>query len=380
MTIRFHLNLCRNILNLKLVPRTSKSDDKPSQYKDQHPVIIHHLKTKFIFDEPILRGFLAESNSIFQEVQAHAKSNASHVDYLKKSRAYRSILRGCLEKLQKEIAADPQYEDYMTIFYSIECIWHLCEIFLIDASPSNHPVAHLIDWIRFHFPNAEQRATALLFANQGDDPDREHLRIVKSLILQGHLEVARTILQMYGRSNFNAAFQMTEEILRSVPIFNIGGGLSIQNWRSQWQYWLTDTESKLQMGCFESEPELKEIIELVTGNEAAWKKLANESTCWYEHFPGYLFYTHPNCTYYELNSLAEQWLQRWLFERDSTSDLDSNHLKHLDRIVLKIMQNDLHQVLHDIQNVYDQQWFATHLTDLLWHSGKLNIFNDDNNE
>lgn len=289
-------------------------------------------------------------------------------------------MRGCLEKLQKEIEIDPVYKDYMTIFYSIECIWHLCEIFLIDPLPSNHPVSHLIEWIRFHFPNAEQRATALLFANQGDDGDREYLHIVKSLIVQGHLEVARTILQMYGRNNFNAGFQMTEEILRSVPIFNIGGGLSIQNWRSQWQYWLTDTESKLQMGCFESEPELKEIVELVTGNETAWNKLASESTCWYEHFPGYLFYTHPNCTYYELNTLAERWVQRWLYERDATMDLDSNHLKHLDRIVLKIMQNDLHQVLHDIQNVYDQQWFATHLTDLLWHSGKLNVFNDDSNE
>lgn len=242
--------------------------DKPSEHANKYPVNLHHLKTKFIFEDPILRGFLAEANSIFLETQILSKSNASKTDYLKKSHAYRSILRGCLEKLQKEVENLPEYKDYMTIFYSIECIWHLCEIFLIDPLPSNHPVPHLIEWIRFHFPDAEQRATSLLFTNHGDEPNIEYLQVVKSLIIQGHLEVARTILQMYGRNNFNACLQMTEEILRLVPIFSVGSGISIQNWRSQWQYWLADTESKIQMGCFESEPELKEIVELVTGNDA----------------------------------------------------------------------------------------------------------------
>lgn len=336
------------------------------------------MKTKFIFDDPILREFLAEANSIFQDVQSN--SNATQKDFLKKSHAYRSILRGCLEKLQKEIHIDPDYNDYVTIFYSIECIWHLCEIFLIDPLPSNHPVPHLIDWIRFHFPDAEQKATALLFTNRGDESKKEFLHVVKSLITQGHLEVARAILQLYGRNNFNACLQMAEEILRLVPVFNAGGGLSTQNWRSQWQYWLTDTESKIQMGCFESEPELKEIVELVTGNEETWNKLASQSSCWYEHFPGYLFYTHPNCTFYELNTLAEKWLHQWSYDRNCSDGSENSSLKHLDRIVLNIMQNDFHQVLNDIQNVYDQQWFATHLTDLLWHSGKLDIFNDENNE
>lgn len=147
----------------------SDATDQPSEHANKYPVNLHHLKTKFIFEEPILRGFLAEANSIFQEVQALSKLNSSKIDYLKKSHAYRSILRGCLEKLQKDVDTIPAYKDYMTIFYSIECIWHLCEIFLIDPQPSSHPVPHLIEWIRFHFPDAEQRATALLFASHGDE-------------------------------------------------------------------------------------------------------------------------------------------------------------------------------------------------------------------
>lgn len=194
----------------------SEPANKPSTTIANYSPSIHHLKTKFIFDEPILRGFLAEANSIFQEVQTLAKLNAPHGKYLEKSYAYRSILRGCLEKLQKEIETNASYKDFMTIFYSIECIWHLCEIFLIDTLPTNHPVPHLIEWVRFHFPDAEQKASELLLTNQGDELDNDCLPSVKSLIAQGHLNVALTILQSYGRNNFNASLQMTEEILRTV--------------------------------------------------------------------------------------------------------------------------------------------------------------------
>lgn len=330
-----------------------------------------------------MRGFLAEANSVFQEVQAQSKINVSQNKknvYLQKSQSYRSILRGCLEKLQKEIDNNEAYKDYTTIFYSIECIWHLSEIFLLDQLPFNHPVPYLIDWIRFHFPDAEQRATAVFFPIRDTEPDKECLKVVKALIVQGHIEVARTVMQLYSRNNFNASLQMAEEILRCLPVFNVAGGVSLQNWRSQWQYWLTDTESKIQMGCFELEPELKEIVELVTGNEEAWNKLAGESSCWFELFPGWLFYTQPSCTYYQLNALAKNWLRRWKYAHGLPEDNNDQNLKYLDRIVLKIMQNDLHQVLRDIQHMYDQQWFATHLTDLLWHSGKLNILNDEDNE
>lgn len=196
--------------------KCSEPTNKPSTTIPNYSPSIQHLKTKFIFDEPILRGFLAEANSIFQEVQLLSKLNASTGKYLEKSLAYRSILRGCLEKLQKEIESNAAYKDFVTIFYSIECIWHLCEIFLIDTLPSNHPVPHLMEWVRFHFPDAEQKATELLFTNQGDDLDNDCLPLVKLLIAHGHLDVARTILQSYGRNNFNASLQMTEEILRTV--------------------------------------------------------------------------------------------------------------------------------------------------------------------
>lgn len=357
--------------------------DKPSRHANTSPAIIHHLKTHFIFDEPILRCLLAESNSVFQDLQQQLAAGES-VDMIKISKTYRSIIRSNLQKLQKVVEDDADHlcHNLITIFYSIECLWHLCEIFLIDSSQTNSTVPHLIDWVRFHFPAAEQRATEMLF-DSGDDSDiddREYLATVKQLVAQGHLDVARTILQLYGRSNFSACYQLTEEVLKSIPVYNVTGGLSLKAWRSQWQYWLADTEAKLQMGCFESEPEMREIVELLTGSEAAWLALAKESSCWYEYFPGFLFYTQPSCTYYQLGALAESWLRQWRLERNEGGADALASLKHVDRVVLKIMQNDLYQVLHDIQQMCDQQWFATHLTDLLWRSGKLHSFGNDQRE
>lgn len=361
----------------------SKSPDEPSKFQNTAPVNIHHLKTKFIYDEPTLRGLLAESNSIFQELQQQSKTAGARPDYLKISQSYRSVIRSGLQKLQKCIeneSNDHLYNDYITIFYSIECLWHLCEIFLIDSAPTSAAVPHLNDWIRFHFPEVEQRARELLLFDTPEETDKEYLRIAKLLVVQGHLEVARIILQFYGRNHFNASLQMTEEILKSIPIYSVSGGLSLQNWRSQWQYWVADAKSKLHMGCFDSgsdsDKELKTIVELVTGNEDTWIELSKESKCWYEYFPGYLFYTQQTCTYYQLGSIAENWLHQW----HSVHEDSDGSLKHLDRVILNIMQHDLHQVLRDIQNMCDQQWFATHFTDLLWHCGKLHVLSEESNE
>lgn len=360
------------------------------------PINITHLKTKFIFDVPVLRSLLAEANSLFHDLQERSTTvNLSQSEFLKISQSYRSIIRKCLQKLHAEaeqiqtnIDTKNEMVDYITVFYSIECIWHLCEIFVIHTTSSNLVIPQLIEWVRFHFPGAEQRATELLINTNNDDSSEidsgEYLSVVKALVVQGHLDVARTILQMYGRSNYNATFQMVDDILKSVPIYNIGGGLSLQSWRSQWQYWVTDAESKIEMGCFSSQPELEEIISLVTGNETAWTNLIRESTCWYEHLPGFLYYTQPNCTYSQLGTFADNWLRRWMYAV-SDGQLDEGHspgtnLKHLDRVILMLMQNDFHQILCDIQNMCDQQWFATHLTDLLWHCGKLNILNKEHTE
>lgn len=71
--------------------------------------------------------------------------------YLRTSRAYRSAIRATLNKLQEAAAESDQagqYENFITIFYSIECLWHLCEFLLIDHSTVT-VVPNLLEWVSF---------------------------------------------------------------------------------------------------------------------------------------------------------------------------------------------------------------------------------------
>lgn len=108
----------------------------------------------------------------------------------------------------------------------------------------------------------------------------------------------------------------------------------------------------------------------MTGDTNAWNNQIKESSCWYEYFPCYLFYTEPGCKHFELGSFANAWLLRWMKSKGTGS---STAMKYLERVILSVMENNMNQVLHDIQNIQDNGWFAVHLTDLLYHAGQLEI-------
>lgn len=354
------------------------SNDKPSKFLDTGDIKVYHIQPELIYEDPILRSLIAEANSIFLTVQGMKK--ASKNDFVKISKTYRCILRACLEKLKEQIQIEDsnkeeksKYENYTTIFYSVECIWHLCEILFIDPAPSNIIVPQLIEWIRFIFPKYETQATELLLQGREANNSSEYWSTVKGLILQGQIEVARAILQSHSLSETNA-YRMAEQILKTMPTYNIYGGLSIQKFRSQWQYWLTDTEIKLSAGNLSSEPNLEEIVKLITGNPTAWNEVIKTSNDWYEFLPGFLFYTEPACKYFELGTLANCWLSRYANIKEYSQ---SGFLNHLDRVILNLMENDMQTVLHSIQKMCDNQWFVTHLTDLLYNCGQLQILGEN---
>lgn len=348
-----------------------------------------------------MRSLLAEASGIFKSVQEAARlpPKGRDAELLNLSRTYRSTVRACLEQLQDALAVEPStmptttgtldaaaLQNYVTIFYSVECVWHLCEILLIDQQPTaaNVVVPQLLDWTRFHFPAYERRAAELMFIDRDDMEEEEGgnnaevVAVVKGLITQGQVEVARTLLRLHTAAEQSGCFATVDEILRSMPVYSVYGGLSLQKFRSQWQYWVTDTESKLATGCLAAEPDLEQIVQLVSGQQSAWVAHARQSsTCWYEYLAGYLFYTEPGCKYFELGTFADAWLRRWSEARGVPG---GGALKHLDRVILKVMENDMAQVVHDCQNMCDNKWFVTHLTDLLYHCGQLQIVGDQQQE
>ncbi|XP_058456461.1 nuclear pore complex protein Nup75 [Malaya genurostris] len=343
-------------------------------------VNVFHLSSNFILDEPILRSLVTECSNVFLNLQL-VKNSASgaSIDYLKISRSYRSAIRACLEKLQDlltntKLPDSEQYQNYVTIFYSVECIWHLIEILIIDTSSVNAVVPNLLDWVRFHFPTAERLAAELLQQGREVDSSDDYWPVLKGLIVQGQLNVARALLKMHTNSE-SVCFEVAEQVLQTMPVFSVYGGLSVQKFKSQWQYWTANARSKIDAGILAVEPELEEIIKLVIGDRQTWADQCQYASCWYEFFPGYLFYTESTCKYYELGTFANNWLSQWI----SIGGTNPTY-KNLDKIILSVMENNLPQVLHNIQNICDNKWFVTHLVDLLYHCGHLTLSTGSNED
>lgn len=192
---------------------------------------------------------------------------------------------------------------------------------------------------------------------------------LKGLILQGQVEIARALLRLHSSSE-TMTFQLADKDLQSMPVFSTHSGLSVQKFRSQWSYWSATLQSKIDSGLYSTEPELEDIMKLIIGDKNAWTDVCRESSCFYEYFAGFLFFTQPAVRYFELGNLANSWLNQWASCKGSSG---YTNLNHLDKMVLSVMKNDMAEMIHSIQNMADNKWFVVHLTDLLVHSEQLRV-------
>ncbi|XP_070505263.1 nuclear pore complex protein Nup75 [Chironomus tepperi] len=352
--------------------------DAPTKYANTDDINVIHVSENFILDDEILRSLVAESCNIFYNLQSlKTKSNDL---FLQTSRVYRSAIRATLNKLQEAVIDDcdesdiKKYESYITIFYSIECLWHLCEFLLIDRSTMS-VVPNLLEWTKFHFPAPSQSAAEMLINKDRDLEFREsYWESIRGLILQGQIDIVRALLRLHSSSE-TMTFQLAEKELQTMPIFSSHGGLSIQKFRSQWSFWSSALESKLDSGLFSTEAELENIMKLIVGDKQAWMQVCQDSKCWYEYFAGYLFFTQPAVRYFELGTFADNWLSQW----SSTKGMRGyTELKSLDLMVLATLKNDMAELISSIQDMGDNKWFVVHLVDLLVHCDQLRISDESN--
>lgn len=113
----------------------------------------------------------------------------------------------------------------------------------------------------------------LLEMNRDVEVNADFWTTIKGLILQGQFDIARALLKMHSKSE-TTAFQAADEILRTMPLFSVRkptnsnffgsrennfsqtclfffqsyGGLSLQKFQAQRQYWITNVETRIQSG------------------------------------------------------------------------------------------------------------------------------------
>lgn len=80
-------------------------------------------------------------------------------------------------------------------------------------------------------------------------------------MVQGNIQLARALLKLHSAAD-TVPFDIADQILEMMPIYNAYGGLSIQKFKAQWQHWVRDSESKVQQGYLSLEPELERNIKV----------------------------------------------------------------------------------------------------------------------
>ncbi|OXU24689.1 hypothetical protein TSAR_001479 [Trichomalopsis sarcophagae] len=348
------------------------SKDAPSSFSPCEAKV-HFLRPEVILFSPSLRKLVNESNGVFlsiQKLNCSPTSNDSRPEMLKYSKQYRSILRACIEELQDLAEKCPQekknlYENFQTIFYNIECVWHLTEILYVDVIPGDVVLPQLLEWVRFHFPSREIMAMKILAKKKigADLENNEYWEAVMGCALHGKLDIVRALLALHSKAD-HSAFIAAENSLRNMPVYNVYGGYSVKEFTIRWKQWQMSLSQSIDSKAFGVEENLEALMRLVVGNEF-WE-FSKYTEAWYELLAAKLFYSAPCCKQPELARHANSVAIKWQSNRQTS-------LITLDNIILALMESDLHQVIKEIQYMNDNGWFAAHLTDLLYHCGRLNI-------
>lgn len=121
----------------------------------------------------------------------------------------------------------------------------------------------LLEWIRFHFPSRELVAVKIL-AQKTIGADLEYPNYWEAVIgcaLHGKLDLVRALLALHSKAD-HPAFVIAENILKTMPIYNVYGGYSIDGFTTCWKRWQLELCSNLKSKAFIVDTYLEMIMKV----------------------------------------------------------------------------------------------------------------------
>uniref|UniRef100_A0A8C4DHV4 Nuclear pore complex protein Nup85 n=1 Tax=Dicentrarchus labrax TaxID=13489 RepID=A0A8C4DHV4_DICLA len=317
---------------------------------------IHEVRKDEDIYSPILRKLFNESHHIFvglQTIREDLPSKNKKPQFVSISKNYRSVIRACMEELQQVVS----------ILLAIELIWNLCEVLFIDAAPAGSLLLHLLDWVRLHKADVDEKAREVL---QSESPaeHRDYWDVVVSYVLQGRLEEARQMLVKQATLQPAA-----RKMYKQMDTLNIspGGTQTLTEFDVKWRHWHEEVDRCLQDNSFASNKHLELICKILVGDEDTLLEHKDLLSTWYHFLVTRLLFCHPTVKPTELHYYAQSCLTMFLDSRSVPEPLDS--------ILLAAFEFDIHQVIKDCSIALNNWWFVAHLTDLLDHCKLLQSHN-----
>ncbi|XP_072299547.1 nuclear pore complex protein Nup85 [Eucyclogobius newberryi] len=349
---------------------------QPKEANGRGSPYIHEVRKDEDIYSPILRKLFNESHLIFvglQTVRDDLPSKNKKPQFVSVSKNYRSVIRACMEELQQvavssqDAEAASQYGDQVSILLAIELIWNLCEVLFIDTAPAGSLLLHLLDWVRLHKADVDEKTREVL---QSESPAEHHKYwdVVLSYVLQGRLEEARQML--VKQANLQPAarnmYKLMDTLLSKMPFYNPSGIQTLTEFDVKWRHWHEEVDRCLQDNSFASSQHLETICKILAGDEDTLLEHKDLLSTWYHFMVTRLLYSHPTVKPTELHYYAQSCL---------TMVLETSAPEPLDSILLAAFEFDIHQVIKDCSIALNNWWFVAHLTDLLDHCHLLQSHN-----
>ncbi|XP_055754620.1 nuclear pore complex protein Nup85-like [Salvelinus fontinalis] len=338
---------------------------------------VHEVRKDEDIYSPILRKLFNESHHIFvglQRIREDLPSKNKKPQFVSISKNYRSVIRACMEELQQvavstqDAALATQYGNQVSILLAVELIWNLCEVLFIDAAPAGSLVLHLLDWVRLHKADVDEKAREVL-ASESPAEHQAYWDVVISYVLQGRMDEARQVLvkQAILQPAARAMFKLLDNLLMKMPIFNPGETQTLTEFDVKWRHWREEVDRCLQDQSFASNPHLEDICKILVGDEDVLLEHKELLSTWYHFLVTRLLFSHPTVKPTELHYYAQSSMHMFLDTRSVPEPLDS--------ILLAAFEFDIHQVIKDCSIALNNWWFVGHLTDLLDHCKLLQSHN-----
>uniref|UniRef100_A0AAY5KIJ7 Nuclear pore complex protein Nup85 n=1 Tax=Esox lucius TaxID=8010 RepID=A0AAY5KIJ7_ESOLU len=325
---------------------------------------VHEVRKDEDICSPILRKLFNESHHIFvglQGIRDDLPSKNKKTQFVSISKNYRSVIRACMEELQ-------QVAGKVSILLAVELIWNLCEVLFIDAAPAGSLLLHLLDWVRLHKADVDEKARDVL---QSESPTEHqaYWDVVISYVLQGRMDEARQVLMKQAalQPAARGMFKLLDNLLIKMPIFNPSGAQTLTEFDVKWRHWHEEVDRCLQDQSFASNPHLEVICKILVGDEDVLLEHKELLSTWYHFLVTRLLFSHPIVKPTELHYYAQSSMHMFLDTRSVPEPLDS--------ILLAAFEFDIHQVIKDCSIALNNWWFVAHLTDLMDHCKLLQSHN-----
>uniref|UniRef100_A0A668VFC3 Nuclear pore complex protein Nup85 n=1 Tax=Oreochromis aureus TaxID=47969 RepID=A0A668VFC3_OREAU len=328
---------------------------------------IHEIRKDEDIYSPILRKLFNESHHIFvglQTIREELPSKSKKPQFVSISKNYRSVIRACMEELQ-QVAGNTlatQCGNQVSILLAIELIWNLCEVLFIDAAPAGSLLLHLLDWVRLHKADVDERAREVLQSETCYIFKITSALLVFCICFRQML-VKQGTLQPAARS----MYKQMDTLLSKMPFYNPGGTQTLTEFDVKWRHWHEEVDRCLQDNSFASNRHLEVICKILLGDEDTLLDHKELLGTWYHFLVTRLLFCHPTVKPTELHYYAQSCMTMFLDSRSVSEPLDN--------ILLAAFEFDIHQVIKECSIALNNWWFVAHLTDLLDHCKLLQSHN-----